>query len=65
MRVNIMFGLGHVHSVEQYMETVRLLQSAIAELTQHPDPMKPKTAIILRDTNGNRVGVIDILEDRT
>lgn len=64
MRMNIMFGLSHVHSVEQYMETVRLLQSAIAELTQHPDPMKPNTAIVLRDMEGNRVGVMDILEDR-
>ena len=64
MRVNIMFGLSHVEENEVDFEAIRLLESLIEKLKQHPEPLKAGDMSIIRDINGNRVGVIDILEDR-
>jgi len=64
MRVNIMFGLSHVAENETDWETIRLLQSLIEQLTNKPEPMKASDVVIIRDINGNRVGVADFLEDR-
>lgn len=64
MRVNIMFGLSHVAENETDWETIRLLQSLIEQLTNKPEPMKAGDVVIIRDINGNRVGVADFLEDR-
>lgn len=65
MRVNVMFGLGHTADNERDYESVRLLQSLVETLTKHPEPLKVGDVFILRDVNGNRVGVADILEDRS
>jgi hypothetical protein len=64
MRVNVMFGLSHAAENETDYEAIRLLQSLIEQLTNKPDPIKAGDALIIRDINGNRVGVADILEDR-
>ena len=64
MRVNIMFGLGHVAENEADWETIRLLQSLIEQLTNKPEPMKAGDVVIIRDINNNRVGIADFLEDR-
>lgn len=64
MRVNIMFGLSHVEQNEVDWETIRLLQSVVEQLTNKPEAMQAGDVVILRDINGNRVGVMDILEGR-
>ena len=64
MRVNIMFGLSHVEENEVDWETIRLLQSLIEQLTNKPESMKAGDVVIIRDINGNRVGIADFLEDR-
>lgn len=65
MRVNIMFGLGHVKDNEVDYEVIRLLESLAEQLTNKPEPIKAGDVLIIRDTKGNRVGVADILEDRS
>ena len=65
MRVNIMFGLGHVEDNEVDYEVIRLLESLAEQLTNKPEPIKAGDVLIIRDINGNRVGVADILEDRS
>lgn len=64
MRVNVMFGLSHAAENETDYEAIRLLQSLIEQLTKKPDPIKAGDVFILRDINGNRVGVMDVMEDR-
>lgn len=64
MRVNVMFGLIHVAENEKDYETIRLLQSLMEQLTNKPEPINVGDVFILRDINGNRVGVADILENR-
>ncbi len=44
-------------------EAIRLLQSLIEQLTKKPDPIKAGDVFILRDINGNRVGVMDVIGD--
>lgn len=65
MRVNVMFGLDHAAANETDYEAIRLLQSLIEQLTNKPEPIKAGDVLIIRDINGNRVGVADILEDRS
>jgi len=64
MRVNIMFGLSHVEENEVDWETIRLLQSLIEQLANKPESMKAGDVVVIRDINGNRVGIADFLEDR-
>jgi hypothetical protein len=65
MRVNVMFGLGHVKDNEVDYEAIRLLESLAEQLTNKAEPIKVGDVLIIRDINGNRVGVADILEDRS
>ena len=65
MRVNIMFGLGHVKDNEVDYEVIRLLESLAEQLTAKREPIKVGDVLIIRDINGNRVGVADMLEDRS
>lgn len=64
MRVNIMFGLGHVKDNEVDYEVIRLLESLAEQLTVKREPIKAGDVLIIRDIKGNRVGVADILEER-
>jgi hypothetical protein len=64
MRVNIMFGLGHVKDNEVDYEAICLLKSLAEQLRSKPERIKAGDVLIIRDTKGNRVGVADILEDR-
>lgn len=65
MRVNIMFGLGHVKENEVDFEAIRLLKSFAETLKLNPEPLRAGEMFILLDTKGSRVGVADILEDRS
>lgn len=64
MRVNIMFGLGHVEESEQNDEAMRLLAELGKKIYTESNQLKAGDVFILRDINGNRVGVADFLEDR-
>ena len=63
MRVNVMFGLDHAADNERDYESVRLLQSLVETLTKHPEPLRVGDVFILRDVNGNRVGVADVFKE--
>jgi hypothetical protein len=39
------------------------LQSLVETLTKHPEPLKVGDVFILRDVNGNRVGVADVFKE--
>lgn len=65
MRVNIMFGLSHVEQSEQNEETRRLLAELSKKIYTESPQLKAGDVFIMRDINGNRVGVMDILEDRS
>ena len=64
MRVNIMFGLGHVEESGQNDEAMRLLAELGKKIYTESNQLKAGDVFILRDINGNRVGVADILENR-
>jgi hypothetical protein len=58
-----MFGLDHAADNERDYESVRLLQSLVETLTKHPEPLRVGDVFILRDVNGNRVGVADVFKE--
>lgn len=61
MRMNIMFGLDHVEATEQNSEACRLLAELSNKIyTESPSTFKAGDAFILRDINGNRIGVADV-----
>ena len=64
MRVNVMFGLNHVEEDQQNDEAQRLLAELGKKIYTESRQLKAGDVFILRDINGNRVGVADILEDR-
>lgn len=57
MRIVIMFGLEHVERHIQPNEAARLLRQ-LAETVSYK--LTPGTSIILKDAQGNRVGIADI-----
>ena len=63
MRVNIMFGLGHVEESEQNDEAMRLLAELGKKIYTESNQLKAGDVFILRDINGNRVGVADVFAD--
>ena len=63
MRVNIMFGLNHVEADMREAEAGRLLSVATEKLSQADYTMQVGDAFVLRDINGNRVGVMDVFKD--
>jgi hypothetical protein len=65
MRVNVMFGLDHVEEGQRNDEAFRLLDELSKKIyAKYFEQIKVGDVFILRDINGNRVGVADILEDR-
>ena len=60
-----MFGLGHVEESEQNDEAMRLLAELGKKIYTESKQLKAGDVFIIRDINGNRVGVADILEDRS
>jgi hypothetical protein len=59
-----MFGLSHVEESEQNDEAMRLLAELSKKIYTESKQLKAGDVFIIRDVNGNRVGVADILEDR-
>lgn len=62
VRCNVMFGLRHVEPEDRAAEAARLLADLSAQIAALDD-LKVKTSIILRDVNGNRVGVFDVFPE--
>lgn len=63
MRMNIMFGLDHVEPTEQNEETRRLLAELSNKIYTESRALTVGDTFILRDINGNRVGVADVFKD--
>lgn len=64
MRVNVMFGLSHVEEDQQNDEAQRLLAELSKKIYTESRQLKVGDTFILRDINGNRVGVMDVMEGR-
>lgn len=62
MRMNIMFGLNHVETDEQNSEAERILTDLNVKISCGK-PLEVGDTIILRDINGNRIGVADVFKD--
>ena len=63
MRMNIMFGLDHIEATEQNDETQRLLAELSKQIYTESRQLKAGDVFILRDINGNRVGVADVFKE--
>lgn len=63
MRMNIMFGLDHVEQSQQNEETRRLLAELSKKIYTESQQLKAGDVFILRDINGNRVGVADVFKE--
>lgn len=63
MRMNIMFGLDHVEEQDRNHEAMRLLAELQKKIYTESQLLKVGDCIILRDINGNRVGVADVFKD--
>jgi len=63
MRVNVMFGLGHVEEDQQNDEAMRLLAELGKKIYTESKQLKVGDVFILRDINGNRVGVADVFKE--
>jgi hypothetical protein len=63
MRMNIMFGLNHVAHDQAHIEAARLIKSVADQLAEPEHALKEGDTFILRDINGNRVGVADVFKD--
>lgn len=57
MKIIVMFGLDHVETATQPNEAARLLTELAKELQSK---LIPGTSVILKDEQGNRVGIADI-----
>lgn len=60
MRMNIMFGLDHVDETDRPEEARRLLAELSKKIYTEHHELKAGDALILRDINGNRIGVADV-----
>lgn len=60
MRMNVMFGLDHVEPAQRNHETMRLLADLSKAIYTESQELKVGDTFILRDINGNRVGVADV-----
>lgn len=62
MRLTVILGLDHVEPTDQQFEASRLLAELADKLGDHGD-LKVGDSFVLRDPNGNRVGVADVFEN--
>lgn len=60
MKVIIMFGLDHVEEKQRKHEANRLLADLSSRIHTEVREVKGCESIILRDLQGNRVGIADI-----
>ena len=63
MRVNVMFDLDHVEEDQQNDEAMRLLAELGKKIYTESKQLKVGDVFILRDINGNRVGVADVFKE--
>jgi hypothetical protein len=63
MRMNIMFGLDHVEQSDKNQEAMRLLAELSKKIYTESVELKAGDMFILRDLNGNRVGVADVFKE--
>lgn len=63
MRMNIMFGIDHVAHDEACTESARILRELATKLEEAEFALKAGDSYVLRDINGNRVGVADAFKD--
>ena len=63
MRMNIMFGLDHVEVDQQNEEARRLLAELSKKIYTESKQLTAGDVFILRDINGNRIGVADVFKD--
>ncbi len=63
MRINLMFGTDNdAFREDPCAEVSRILKELAADIGSRTD-LKHGDAIIVRDANGNRVGVFDVFKD--
>lgn len=63
MRMNIMFGLNHVDADKRNEEVQRILVSVCGSVYHSEYPVVEGDTFIIRDENGNRIGVADVFKD--
>lgn len=64
MRMNIMFGLNHVDADIRNEEVQRILVALCGSVYKSDSPLVEGDCFIIRDENGNRVGVADVFKDQ-
>ncbi|MFN7323070.1 MAG: hypothetical protein ACK5SP_02235 [bacterium] len=57
MKLVIIFGLDHVEKHDQPNEAARLLKELAADVNSK---LVPGTSVVVKDANGQRVGIADI-----
>lgn len=60
MKIIIMFGLDHVEPKQRNTEATRLLAELSHHIKTEVREIKGYESVILRDLQGNRVGIADI-----
>jgi hypothetical protein len=62
MRLTVILGLDHVEPTDKQFEATRLLAELADKLADKGD-LAVGDSFVLRDPNGNRVGVADVFEN--
>lgn len=62
MRLTIICGLDHAEPETQSFEAARIL-TELAEKIRTAEQIQVGDSFVLRDVNGNRVGIADIFKD--
>lgn len=61
MRLTVIMGLDHVERDIQHLDAVRILDELADEITDKGS-LDVGDSFILRDVNGNRIGVADVFK---
>lgn len=61
MRLTVILGLDHVERDVQHLDVVRILDELADKITDKGS-LDVGDSFILRDVNGNRVGVADVFD---
>lgn len=63
MRVNVMFGIDHVEPECRSFEIARILAELSEKFREAPS-VEANDTFMVRDINGNRIGVADVFGSR-
>ena len=63
MRLTIILGLDHAETESKAHEAARILTELAEQIRTKPSGIEVGDMHILRDVNGNRVGVADVFND--